>query len=206
MVNLAVFASGRGSNFTAIDDYISTQSLPARYVLVISDRPQPPVADIAVARGIDFVHLNAKAFESPDEYVVRLLHELESRKVDWITLAGYLKLIPADVVKRYKGHILNIHPALLPGFGGKGMYGEHVHKAVIESGVKVSGASVHIVDEEYDTGPIVIQETVPVRFEDTPAELAARVLEVEHRIYPRAVELAVTGKLRQHGRRVEILS
>ena len=137
--------------------------------------------------------------------IVEVLKELESRDVDWITLAGYLKLIPSEVVQRYKGHIMNIHPALLPSFGGKGMYGEHVHQAVIESGVKVSGASVHIVDEEYDTGPIVIQETVPVHFEDTPESLAARVLEVEHRVYPKAVELAVTNKIRRHGRRVEIL-
>lgn len=205
MVNLAVFASGRGSNFTAIYNYITEKSLPARYVVLISDRRQPPVADVALPRGIPFVHLNAKAFASPDEYAARLLKELESREVDWITLAGYLKLIPSEVVQRYKGHILNIHPALLPGFGGKGMYGEHVHRAVIESGVKVSGASVHIVDEEYDTGPIVVQETVPVRFEDTPESLAARVLEVEHRIYPKAVELAVNDKIRLHGRRVEIL-
>lgn len=205
MANLAVFASGRGSNFIAIHNYIKERSIPARYTLLISDRPSPPVADLALAEGIPFIHLNAKAFPSRDDYVTRLLNELEARKVEWITLAGYLKLIPAEIVRRYPGHILNIHPALLPLFGGKGMWGEHVHQAVIESGMKVSGATVHIVDEQYDTGPIVVQETVPVHYEDTPESLAARVLEVEHRIYPRAVELAVKDKIRLHGRRVEIL-
>lgn len=205
MTNLAAFASGRGSNFSAIHKYLVENSLPARYVLVVSDRSQPPVADIALAEGIPFFHLNAKAFPSKEEYATRLLSELESREVEWITLAGYLKMIPTEIVKRYQGRILNIHPALLPLFGGKGMYGEHVHQAVIESGLRVSGATVHIVDEEYDTGPIVLQETVPVYYEDTPQSLAARVLEVEHRIYPRAVEFAIKDKIRLHGRRVEIL-
>jgi len=205
MVNLAAFASGRGSNFSAILTYLEERSLPAHYAVLVSDRAQPACAEIALAKGIPFLHLNPKTFASPDEYAARLLRELESYGVEWITLAGYLKMIPALVVQRYAGHILNIHPALLPLFGGPGMYGEHVHKAVIESGMKVSGATVHLVDEVYDHGAIVLQETVPVHFEDTPETLAHRVLEVEHRIYPRAVELAVLGKIRIHGRRVEIL-
>jgi len=205
MVNLAAFASGRGSNFLAIHRHLRKNSLPGRYVLLISDRANPPVADTALSEGIPFLHLNVKDFPSRDEYAARLIEELESKAVEWITLAGYLKLIPSKVVERFQGRILNIHPALLPLFGGKGMYGEHVHRAVIESGMKVSGATVHIVDEKYDTGPIVLQETVPVHYEDTPEILAARVLEVEHRIYPRAVELAIKDKIRLHGRRVEIL-
>lgn len=205
MVRLAAFASGRGSNFLAIHRYLLEHSLPARYVLLISDRPHPPAADIALAEGIPFLHINAKAFESPEEFAATLLKELEARQVEWITLAGYLKMIPSQVVQRFRGRIMNIHPALLPMFGGKGMYGEHVHQAVIESGMRVSGASIHIVDENYDTGPIVLQETVPVYYEDTATTLAARVLEVEHRLYPRAVELAIKDKIRLHGRRVEIL-
>ncbi len=205
MIKLAVFASGRGSNFHTIHKHLMEKSLPGRYVLLISDRRHPPVADTALAEGIPFLHLNAKVFPSYGEYSTRLVRELESHEVEWITLAGYLKLIPSEVVKRFKGRILNIHPALLPLFGGKGMYGENVHKAVIESGVKISGATVHFVDEEYDTGPIVLQETVPVTYEDTPESLAARVLKIEHKIYPYAVELATRDKLRLHGRRVEIL-
>lgn len=205
MINLAAFASGRGSNFSAIHDYIRRRALPARYALVVSDRARPPVAEIALAQGIPFLHLNAKNFPSPEDYAARLIRELEAYGIEWITLAGYLKLIPAEVVRRYAGRMMNIHPALLPSFGGAGMYGERVHQAVLESGVKVSGATVHFVDEEYDRGPIILQETVPVYFEDTVETLAHRVLEVEHRIYPRAVELAVTDKLRIHGRRVQIL-
>lgn len=205
MINLAAFASGRGSNFSAILNHLTDHSLPARYVLLVSDRTHPPAADLALSAGVSFLHLNLRAFASPEEYAARLIGELTVHQVDWITLAGYLKLIPSDVVTHFRHRILNIHPALLPLFGGAGMYGEHVHRAVIESGMKVSGATVHIVDEEYDRGAIVLQETVPVYFEDTPEILAHRVLEVEHRIYPKAVELAVRDKIRVHGRRVEIL-
>ncbi|MCX6639598.1 MAG: phosphoribosylglycinamide formyltransferase [bacterium] len=205
MVNLAAFASGRGSNFKTILDRLVERGLPGRYVLLVSDRIHPPCEDIALAAGIPFVYLNSKAFSDPHQYALRLLKELESRQVHWITLAGYLKLIPAEVVQRYQRHILNIHPALLPLFGGAGMYGERVHKAVIESGMKVSGATVHVVDEEYDRGQIVLQDTVPVHFDDTPEALAHRVLEVEHRIYPLAVEYAISDRIKVYGRRVEIL-
>ena len=205
MVNLAAFASGRGSNFAAILEYLERKSLPARYTMLISDKPHPAAADLALDKGIAFVHLNPKGFDSPEEYAKRLLRELETYRVEWITLAGYLKLIPSEVVQRYRGRMLNIHPALLPMFGGPGMYGERVHQAVIESGAKISGATVHLVDEEYDRGPIVLQESVPVYYEDMVETVAHRVLEVEHRIYPMAVELAVTGRLVLHGRRVEIL-
>jgi phosphoribosylglycinamide formyltransferase-1 len=206
MIRLAAFASGRGSNFIAIHKYIKNNKLPGEFVVLISDRISPPAADIAVSEGIPFIHLNAKNFPSREEYDTRLLDTLESRNVDWITLVGYLKMIPSAVVQRYRNHILNIHPALLPHFGGAGMYGEHVHKEVIKSGMKVSGATVHIVDEEYDTGPIVMQETVPVNYNDTPEILAERVLRVEHSIYPRAVELAIQGKIQVRGRQVEILA
>jgi formyltetrahydrofolate-dependent phosphoribosylglycinamide formyltransferase len=205
MVRLAAFASGRGSNFSGILNYLKQRDLPARYVLLVSDRPHPPAADLALAAGIPFLHLNPKGFSSPEEYTARLLRELDNYQVEWITLAGYLKMIPSAVVDRYRGKILNIHPALLPAFGGPGMYGERVHQAVIDSGAKVSGATVHIVDEQYDHGPIVVQETMPVLFEDTAETLAHRVLEVEHRIYPQAVELAVKGRIKIHRRRVEIL-
>ncbi len=205
MVKLAAFASGRGSNFASIHKHIKENDLPAKYVLLVSDRPSPGAADFAVQEGIHFVHINSKAFPSRDEFVARLLRELESRAVDWITLAGYLKMVPSEVVQRYHNHILNIHPALLPLFGGKGMYGHNVHQAVLESGMKITGATVHIVDEQFDTGPVVIQETVPVYYEDTADTIAERVLKVEHKIYPEAVELAALDKIRVHGRRVELL-
>jgi formyltetrahydrofolate-dependent phosphoribosylglycinamide formyltransferase len=205
MVKLAAFASGRGSNFQAILNHLTSTDVPARYALLISDRVHPGAADLAQAAGIPFVSLNPKGFSSPEEYTHRLISELERFSVEWITLAGYLKMIPGAVVQLWRNRILNIHPALLPSFGGPGMYGERVHQAVIESGVRISGASVHLVDEQYDHGAIIMQQAVPVFFEDTVETLAHRVLKVEHTIYPLAVELAVTDKIRVHERRVEIL-
>jgi len=122
--------------------------------------------------------------------------------VDVIALAGYMKKLPPEVVKRYHNRILNIHPALLPAFGGQGMYGSHVHQAVIESGVKITGVTVHLVSEEYDDGPIVVQEPVMVLDTDTPESIAARVLVAEHATYWRAVKAVAEGTISVDGRRV----
>jgi folate-dependent phosphoribosylglycinamide formyltransferase PurN len=124
----------------------------------------------------------------PDEVAGDMLRALEEHGIEIVLLAGYLKLIPGDVVARYSRRMLNVHPALLPAFGGAGMYGMHVHRAVLASGARISGATVHYVDEEYDRGPIIGQWPVPVLIEDTPEALAARVLRVEHRLYPRVVD------------------
>jgi folate-dependent phosphoribosylglycinamide formyltransferase PurN len=133
-----------------------------------------------------------------------MLAVLDRAEVDWIVLAGYLKRVPGDVVRRYPSRILNIHPALLPAHGGRGMYGERVHAAVLKAGEKVSGASVHLVDEEYDRGPVVAREEVPVQPGDSPATLAARVLEVEHRLLPAVVIAAAEGRIRVEGDRAWI--
>ncbi|MBU0519488.1 phosphoribosylglycinamide formyltransferase [bacterium] len=206
MKHIAVFASGQGSNFRSIYQHVTETKLAAEFSLLVSDRKHPGAADFAYEQGIPFLYLNHKAFSSTEEYAERLIKELQKLQVDWIILAGYLKLIPADVVKAFRHRIMNIHPALLPSFGGPGMYGHHVHEAVIASGVKITGATVHIVDEEYDTGPIVIQQTAPVSFEDTPETIAQRVLKIEHEIYPQAVAWAIQDKIKVHGRRVEILT
>src|SRR5690606_35781064 len=136
--------------------------------------------------GVDAVL--APATEEAGAGADALLRLLEDAGIDLIALAGYLKLVPREVVDRFRDRILNIHPALLPAFGGHGMYGLRVHRAVLASGAKVSGATVHLVDERYDEGPIVAQWPVPVLPGDTPARLAARVLKVEHILYPLAVE------------------
>jgi folate-dependent phosphoribosylglycinamide formyltransferase PurN len=122
------------------------------------------------------------------EVAAETLAALESHGIDVVFLAGYLKLVPSQVVARYRRRILNIHPALLPSFGGKGMYGQNVHRAVVASGARLSGPTVHFVDEEYDKGTIVAQWPVPVRPDDTPEALASRVLQVEHRLYPLAAD------------------
>ena len=138
--------------------------------------------------------------DDPDgETVVDGLH------VNFVALAGYLRKIPAAVVAHYKNRMLNIHPALLPAFGGKGYYGRRVHEAVIEHGVQWSGATVHLVDEQYDTGPIVVQRPVRVEPDDTPETLAARILKVEHEIYPEAIGLFAEGRVRIEGRRIRSL-
>jgi phosphoribosylglycinamide formyltransferase-1 len=137
--------------------------------------------------GIDAVHLSSKSVPDETAFVQTMLSELEQRHVDLILLAGYMKRVPKEVVRRYPNRILNIHPALLPKFGGEGMYGLNVHRAVIEAKEKESGATVHFVTENYDEGDIIIQGKVSVAPDDTPESLAAKVLEVEHRIYSEAL-------------------
>lgn len=133
-----------------------------------------------------------------------ILDLLRTHDIDFLVLAGYLKLIPAEVVRAFRHRIVNIHPALLPSFGGAGMYGRHVHEAVLKAGARVSGATVHIVDEEYDRGPIVAQECVPVLDGDTASSLAARVLEVEHRIYSEALQLFARNRVRVEDGKITI--
>ena len=193
---IAVLASGRGSNLEALFEALDGRA-DASIVLVASDRSDAQALDRARARGVEAAVL-------PPQDAGALLAALDDADVDWIVLAGYLKRVPDGVVRRYRNRILNIHPALLPAHGGKGMYGERVHRAVLEAGEAVSGASVHLVDEEYDRGPVVAQEAVRVEPGDTPATLAARVLEVEHRLLPAVVVAAAQGRIRVEGGRAWI--
>jgi formyltetrahydrofolate-dependent phosphoribosylglycinamide formyltransferase len=182
---LAVLASGRGSNLQAIIDHFDNlaRERVAKVVLVASNRADSPALVRAATASIDIAHFNAADDGS------ELLGLLRTFKIDLVVLAGYLKRIQPSVIHEYAGRIMNIHPALLPSFGGEGMYGARVHEAVIASGAKESGVTVHLVDDEYDRGPMVAQWRVPVNKSDTPESLAARVLDVEHAVYPRAVEM-----------------
>jgi len=184
---IAVFASGRGSNFAAIWEQVKLGSIQAQVMCVLSDQVHPPVFDIAQTHQIPTHWVNRKQFSDAADYAQFLIDLLESYGVELIILAGYLKLIPAPVVARFRNAIVNIHPALLPNFGGKGYYGLKVHEAVIRSGVKITGVTVHFVDEHYDQGQVIVQEQVAVLANDTPETLARRVLEVEHRLYPEVV-------------------
>ena len=141
---------------------------------------------------------------SEENYADALLTTLREAQTDLICLAGFMRKVPDAVVSAYAGRIMNIHAALLPAFGGKGMYGLHAHQAVLDYGAKVSGCTVHFVDESYDTGPIILQTPVPVEEDDTAETLAARVLAAEHEAYPRAVALFAQGRLIVQGRRVRI--
>jgi phosphoribosylglycinamide formyltransferase-1 len=187
-MNIGVFASGRGSNFQAILNAIQRGSLPARVTLLLSNKSDAGALEVARSNGIPTIHLSQQQFSDEASFAARMLEVLKEHDIDLIALAGYLKKVPVSVVRAYRNRILNIHPALLPSFGGAGMYGHHVHEAVLASGAKLSGATVHIVDEEYDRGPIVIQRAVPVEPNDTPETLAARVLTIEHEIYPEALK------------------
>lgn len=185
---IAVLASGGGTNLQAlIDRFNGGTSDAARVELVVGSRADIGALGRAERAGIPARALDRRAL-GPDAFRDGLADALRTHRIDLVVLAGWLQLVPAEVVAAYHGRMLNIHPALLPSFGGKGMYGIRVHEAVIASGVRVSGATVHFVDERYDEGAIVAQWPVPVLPGDTSQTLAARVLAVEHRILPAAVE------------------
>ena len=185
-MHVAVAVSGRGTNLEALLHALGPDA-PARVVLVLSNRADAPALDRAAGRGIATVTLRDHA--DGGEW----LSALERHGADLLVLAGYLKLVPAEVIDRYRGRILNVHPALLPAFGGLGMYGRRVHEAVLASGARESGATVHLVDEVYDRGAILGQARVPVLPGDDPETLAARVLEAEHRLLPAAVLAAAAA-------------
>lgn len=196
MLNIAVFASGKGSNFRAILDAIENGRIRnARIVVVISNNPDAVALALARGHAIPALLLNRKQFDSDDLFTSAIQNTLSDHNVNFIVLAGYMKKIDSSIVKRFKNKILNIHPALLPKFGGKGMFGIRVHEAVINAGEKQSGATVHLVDEEYDRGPIVLQKCIDVDTHDTPESLAERILAIEHELYPEAIRLFADGKV-----------
>jgi formyltetrahydrofolate-dependent phosphoribosylglycinamide formyltransferase len=207
MKRLCILVSGkaRGTNMAAIIDACQRGEIPGSEVaLVIGTREDAPALQRAQELCVPTCVIAPKAFPSDEAYGEALLKVLGEVQPDLICLAGYMRLLPANVVRAYRYRILNIHPALLPLFGGQGMYGLRVQEAVLQSGMKVAGCTVHFVDEQYDTGPIVLQSVIEVRDDDTPETLAARLLPVEHATYIRAIRLFVEGRLRIEGNRVRI--
>jgi len=194
-LNIGVLASGGGSNLLAIIDACEAGEVPARVVVVISNNSGAKALEKAEYHGIDAVHLSNYHYPDDEELDRAIVKTLRDREVELVCLAGYMKNRGPSFIKAFPNRILNIHPALLPRHGGKGMYGIKVHEAVLAAGDKVSGASVHLVDELYDHGPIVAQREVPVLPDDTPETLAARVLEVEHKIYPEVVAGVALGAI-----------
>ena len=201
---IGVFASGRGSNFEALLTRIEDDGIPARIGAVISNNKDAGALRIARENNIPAYHIERGQFETGDEFCQALEEVFDRHDINFIALAGYLRKIPTRLIRRFPNRMINIHPALLPDFGGKGMYGIKVHEAVLASGVTVSGATIHIVDEEYDRGPIVLRREVPVLPGDTPEMLAARVLQVEHQIYADAVRLFAEDRVKVLGRTVRI--
>ena len=189
-VRLAVLASGGGSNLQALLDHLDVSSpRRAEVALVLSNRPDAGALQRARARGVD-----ARVLASHEDGDA-LLQLLRDADIGLVVLAGYLKLVPAAVTRAYRGRVLNVHPALLPALGGPGMYGRRVHQAVLDAGVRVSGPTVHFVDDVYDRGAIVAQWPVPVLTGDNAESLAARVLTAEHALFPRVVEAVAAGRL-----------
>ena len=188
---IAVLASGGGTNLQAILDYLDAQGegRATAVSLVASDRRSAGALDRARRYGVEAIALD-KA-QRGDE----MAGLLESHAIDYIALAGYLRFVPASVTRKWRGRIVNVHPSLLPSFGGTGMYGIRVHQAAIETGVRVTGVTVHFVDEEYDRGPIIAQWPTPVLPNDTPEVLAERVLTVEHALYPVALDAVARGRV-----------
>ncbi len=194
-LRLAVFASHEGSNMQSIIDASKQDKLQAEVVCVISNNSSSGALKRAENEGIAFYHVSVKTHPIEKDFSDKILEILNLHKVDLIILAGYMKKIPVEILKAYRNKILNIHPALLPKFGGKNMYGMNVHQAVIANGEKKSGATVHIVDENYDQGKILNQIEVVVLSDDTPETLAQRVLEVEHKIYVETIQKIIDGSI-----------
>jgi formyltetrahydrofolate-dependent phosphoribosylglycinamide formyltransferase len=203
-LKLAVLLSGGGRTLQNFFDRIDDGSLDAEVRVVIADRPGVKGLDRARARGVDAVLVERQQCKGAEAFSEAVFGTIDPYDADLVTLAGFLRLI--RVPDRYAGRILNIHPALIPAFCGKGMYGHHVHEAVVATGVKVSGCTVHFVDNVYDHGPIVLQRAVPVSAEDGPDDVADRVFAEECIAYPEAVRLFGDRRLRIEGGRVRILA
>jgi len=198
-LRIGVLASGRGSNFDAIARAAASGSIPATVAVLITDRANVPALDLARHHRIEAVCIEPRDYPSRDAHEKQVIATLEKHAVELVCLAGYMRILTGAFVNHFAGRLLNIHPSLLPLFPGL-----RAQRQALEHGVKVTGATVHFVDEGVDTGPIVAQAAVPVRSDDTEETLAERILAEEHRIYPEAIRLFAEGRLRIDGRRVRI--
>ena len=199
-LRLAVLLSGSGTSLQNLIDVIAAGRLDARIEVVIGSRPNLPGLQRAAAAKLANFIVDRRAFDDCASFSQEVFRLCDDAGIDLVCLAGWLCLV--ELPQRYAGRAMNIHPALLPSFGGKGMYGRRVHQAVLDHGCKVSGCTVHFVDNTYDTGPIILQRTCPVLDDDTPETLAHRVFEEEKIAYPEAIRLFQSGGLRVEGRRV----
>lgn len=204
-LRIGVLASGAGTNLQALIDSCRSGDVPGEIAVVVSNVLEAFALERARREEIPAVVLDHRDFPSKAAFDAAVRETLESHHVGLVCLAGFLRILSPAFVRAFAGRIMNIHPALLPAFGGKGMYGERVHQAVLASGVRVSGCTVHFVTEVPDGGPIILQAAVPVRDDDTPDTLAARVRREEHHLYPLVVRLFAEGRLRIAGNRVRIL-
>lgn len=196
-MNIAIFASGRGTNFQAIAEAIRKKTLKANIKLLICDNPGAFVLKRAKSLSVKALLINPRDYLSNKDFEVRITRELKAQKIDLLVLAGFMRILSPDFVREFKNRILNIHPALLPSF--KGAY---AIRDAFDYGVKLAGVTVHLVDEKIDHGPIILQEALRVCAKDTLKSLEKRIHQLEHKIYPQAIKLFLSGKLRIRGRKV----
>ena len=200
-----MLCSGGGTNLQAVIDAVEAGTIDGEIVLVLSNASKAYALERARKHNIPAVFVSKKQAGSDEAFNDEILKKLQEVGAELVVLAGYLPIVGKQIVKAYEHRIINIHPALIPSFCGPGMYGHHVHEAVLAYGAKISGATTHFVDEEVDHGGVIMQRSVPVMEDDTPDTLAARVLTVEHQILPESVRLFCAGKLGVDGRRVHVL-
>jgi len=205
MKKIAVFVSGGGTNFIAIHRQIIQGNILGKIVMVFSNNPNCGAIKFAEENSIPIFIINAARYPNAHTRDEFLLETCLKAEIDLICLAGFMKMLPQNIVKQYEYRILNIHPGLLPEFGGKGFYGTRVHEAVINTGKRESGATVHFVDEIYDHGPIILQKKVKVMETDTPESLAARVLKLEHELFPEVVKAFCENKIIMENNKPKIL-
>ncbi|MEW9121748.1 MAG: phosphoribosylglycinamide formyltransferase [Thermotaleaceae bacterium] len=203
-IRIAVLVSGGGTNLQTLIDQIEKGTIDGSLEVVISSKEDAFALERAHNHGIEGIYVGKKNFPNLKERNHKIIEILEKKKIDLIVLAGYMQIIDREIVERYPNRIINIHPSLIPSFCGPGYYGERVHQAVLDYGAKITGATVHFVDEGTDTGPVILQKSVMVQEDDNEETLAARVLEAEHELLPYAVKLFAEGKLRVEGRKVRI--
>lgn len=204
-LRIAYFASGNGSTFQYLAERLVREYANAESVLLLSSSRKAYALERAKQLNIESVVLRRRDFDSEPGLADAMLSLLKEHRIDLICLAGYMKLVPNDVVKRYSNRMLNVHPALLPAFGGEGMYGRRVHEAVIAAGAHISGATIHLVNEEYDRGLIVAQQIVHVNAADTAEDLEARVHAIETQLYYNTLLLFIQNRVRIHDNKVTFL-
>jgi phosphoribosylglycinamide formyltransferase-1 len=199
VLKIGVLASGRGSNFQSIIDEIESQRLKAAIALLITDNPSAFAIERAKKHGIEYLVMMPKKYCSKNDFFIKIAGELKKRDVSLVVLAGFMRIVGKPLIDAFPNRIMNIHPALLPAFPGL-----HGQRQALEYGVKISGCTVHFVDEGMDTGPVIIQAAVPVFQDDTEESLSKRILRYEHKIYPEAIRLFSEGRIEVKGRRVRI--
>lgn len=201
-VKIGVLISGGGTNLQAIIDNTKNKNINGEIRLIVSNKEYAYGLTRGELAGIENLYLDPKSFDFDKDYDLKLIEEFKSRDVELIVLAGYLKVLSPEFIKEFKDKIINIHPSLIPQFSGKGYYGDRVHKAVLSSGVKTTGATVHFVDEGTDTGPIILQEKVDVNSTDDLDSLKKKVLNLEHKLLVQAIKLYCEDRIKVEGRLV----